>query len=62
MDLKIKNYEDLLMNYFLFKESNHSVYEDWCPYHYLVRKGSVISPLGRKYIDELARYKDKALL
>jgi len=29
---------------------------------YLVRKGSVISPLGRKYIDELARYKDKALL
>lgn len=29
---------------------------------YLVRKGSVISPLGRKYIDELARYKDKALV
>ncbi len=29
---------------------------------YLVRKGSVISPLGRKYIDELARYKDKALI
>ena len=29
---------------------------------YLVRKGSVISPLGQKYIDELARYKDKALL
>lgn len=43
MDLKIKNYEDLLMNYFLFKESNHSVYEDWCPYHYLVRKGSATS-------------------
>lgn len=29
---------------------------------YLVRKGAVISPLGRKYIDELARYKDKALV
>ena len=29
---------------------------------YLVRKGAVISPLGRKYIDELAQYKDKALI
>lgn len=28
---------------------------------YLVRKGSVISPLGKKYIEELSKYKDKAL-
>lgn len=40
MDTSIKNNEDLLMNYYLFKESNMSIYEDWCPYHYLVRKGS----------------------
>lgn len=40
MDLSIRNYEDLLMNYYLFKESDVSVYEDWCPYHYMLRKGS----------------------
>lgn len=28
---------------------------------YLVRKGSAISPLGQKYIDEISKYKDKAL-
>ena len=43
MDLTIKNNEDLLMNYFLFKESNYAVYEDWCPYHYMVRKNSATS-------------------
>lgn len=43
MDSKIKNNEDLLMNYYLFKESNHAVYEDWCPYRYLVRNNSATS-------------------
>lgn len=43
VDLEIKNNEDLLMNYFLFKESRLSVYEDWCPYHYLVRNNSATS-------------------
>lgn len=43
MDPKIKYNEDLLMNYYLFKESNHAVYEDWCPYHYLVRNNSATS-------------------
>lgn len=28
---------------------------------YLVRKGVTISPLGQKYLEEIARYKDKAL-
>ena len=37
MDLSIKNTEDLLMNYYLFREANKSVYEDFCPYHYIVR-------------------------
>lgn len=40
MDYSIKNNEDLLMNYYLFKEASLSVYEDWCPYHYMVRKES----------------------
>lgn len=40
MDTSIKINEDLLMNYYLFRESRGSIYEDWCPYHYLVRKGS----------------------
>lgn len=39
-DLSIKINEDLLMNYFLFKDSDKSVYEDFCPYHYMVRKNS----------------------
>lgn len=39
-DLSIKINEDLLMNYYLFKESEKSVYEDFCPYHYMVRKNS----------------------
>lgn len=33
--------EDYLMNYLLFSESKRAVYEDFCPYHYIARKGSV---------------------
>ena len=40
MDLSIKNNEDLLMNYYLFKEATKSIYEDVCPYHYLLRTNS----------------------
>lgn len=36
----IKINEDLLMNYFLFKQANLSIYEDVCLYHYILRKGS----------------------
>lgn len=37
-DIKIN--EDLLMNYWLFKAADTSVYEDFCPYHYIIREGS----------------------
>lgn len=37
---KIKINEDLLLNYYLFKNSNLAIYEDFCPYHYILRKGS----------------------
>lgn len=39
MDIKIN--EDLLMNYYLFAEAETSVFDDWCPYHYIVRNTSV---------------------
>ena len=40
MDASIKNNEDALMNYWLFKTAKKSVYEDFCPYHYVLRTGS----------------------
>ncbi len=40
MDCSIKNNEDLLMNYFLFEKAERSVFEDICPYHYILRHGS----------------------
>ena len=38
LDIKIN--EDLLMNYMLFSAAKQTVFEDWCPYHYIVRKTS----------------------
>lgn len=40
MDCSIKINEDLLMNYYLFKESDRAIYEDFCSYHYVLRPGS----------------------
>lgn len=40
MDYSIKINEDLLMNYYLFREARKSVFMDKCPYHYLLRKNS----------------------
>ena len=37
-DIKIN--EDLLMNYYLFSNANQTVFDDWCPYHYIVRNTS----------------------
>lgn len=37
-DIKIN--EDLLMNYYLFSEAEISVFDDFCPYHYIVRDTS----------------------
>ena len=38
LDIKIN--EDLLMNYRLFSAAEQTVFEDWCPYHYIVRSSS----------------------
>lgn len=40
MDQSIKINEDLLMNFYLFKKSNKSVFYDVCKYHYIVRRES----------------------
>lgn len=40
LDASIKINEDLLMNFYLFRKARNSVYEDFCPYYYMVRKGS----------------------
>lgn len=39
-DDSIRNNEDLLMNYCFFSFSEKAVFEDFCPYQYLVRDGS----------------------
>lgn len=40
MPTDIRINEDLLMNYYLFSAAERTVYEDWCPYHYIVRETS----------------------
>ena len=40
MDKSIRINEDLLMNYYLFSNAESSVFDDWCPYHYIVRSAS----------------------
>lgn len=40
MDKSIRINEDLLMNFYLFRQVDRVVYEDICPYHYVLRKGS----------------------
>lgn len=45
MDDSIKNNEDLLMNFYLFRESKRSVFVDECPYHYMVREGSAATSI-----------------
>ena len=38
--LEIKINEDLLVNFYLFSAADRSVFDDWCPYHYIAREGS----------------------
>lgn len=40
MDKSIRINEDLLMNFYLFRQAKKAVFEDVCPYHYVLRKGS----------------------
>lgn len=40
MPLDIRINEDLLMNFYLFSQVKQTVFDDWCPYHYIVRSTS----------------------
>lgn len=40
IDERIRINEDLLMNYYLFSGAEVSVFDDWCPYHYIIRSTS----------------------
>lgn len=40
MDFSLKENEDLLMNFCLFEQAEKSVFEDFCPYQYIIRNTS----------------------
>lgn len=40
MDPTVKNNEDYLMNYYLFSQADQAIFEDICPYYYILRQGS----------------------
>lgn len=52
MDYNIKNLEDLLTNYYLFNESNCSIYEDICKYHYTLRKASASTKVSKNKFED----------
>lgn len=52
IDHTIKNLEDLLINYYLFKESNIAIYEDICMYHYTLRKSSAATSIKRNKFED----------
>lgn len=61
MDIKIN--EDLLMNYFLFSAAEQTVFEDWCPYHYIVRGASASrAKLNEHKIYDPIRVKERILM
>ncbi len=56
IDLSIKNFEDLLMNYYLFCAATKIVFDDFCPYHYQVRAGSAAkSKLSLKKVTDIEK-------
>lgn len=59
IDTDIRINEDLLMNYYLFKFAKKAVFDDWCPYHYIVRGGSASrSKLNEQKIHDPIRVKE----
>lgn len=48
MDSSIKINEDLLMNYYLFKQSKKSVFVDKCLYNYMIHKNSAATSVINK--------------
>lgn len=62
MDAGIRINEDLLMNFYLFREAKQSVFEDFCPYHYLVRGTSATrNGVLKRTLRDLIRVKELIL-
>ena len=62
MDMSIRINEDLLMNYYLFREAKQTVYEDFCPYHYYVRRTSATrSGVLKRTLHDLIKVKELIL-
>lgn len=62
MDASIRINEDLLMNYYLFSAAQKAVFDDWCPYHYIVRGTSASrSKLNEHRIYDPIRVKELIL-
>ena len=62
IDRSIKINEDLLMNYFVFKNAQAAIFEDICPYHYVVHSGSATTvPLNAARIYDPIRVKEMIL-
>ena len=49
MDQSIKINEDLLMNYYLFRQAKRAVFRDVCKYHYMVHDGSAATSKVNQY-------------
>lgn len=49
MDKSIRINEDLLMNFYLFRQAQKCVFEDVCPYHYVLRQGSAATAQLNKH-------------
>lgn len=59
MDTTVRVNEDLLMNVFLFRKAKKAVHEDFCPYHYILRKGSaMVSQLNEHKLKDPLRVVD----
>lgn len=52
-DIKIN--EDLLMNFRLFSAAKQTVYEDFCPYHYILRSGSAATTKKAHHLTDAIR-------
>ena len=55
----LRYHEDLLLNYQVFKEAKKSIYEDFCPYHYMSREKSATRTgfKAEKYTDPVRVWK-----
>lgn len=53
LDIRIN--EDLLMNYRLFSAAEQTVFDDWCPYHYILRSGSAATARKEVHVTDPLR-------